>query len=145
MSSGPTYPKITLTAHEFIPSNEEVLLLQYISSENRLGGRPGNLKDTYSPPLALRDVEIDGLIEMCQCHIDSIIDENRNPLEFIIGDASVIVWQIYDIVNHYRRSSNSDEQKRKLVSINCKHIAKLLYSRTLSYGKLQSYKLCIIS
>jgi hypothetical protein len=107
ISSGPFYPAIKLTVHEFQPSNPEFLALLYMRSKNGC-----QFRNQYSLPLGIHDTETKELREKCLSHIQSIADGERYFGELCYGDTSVISWVCFEAINRYRKSCLPSKQVR---------------------------------
>jgi hypothetical protein len=115
MSSGPTYPPIVLTVHEFIPANKEFLALSY-APPNVNNPTPA-LEQVYAPPFGLlEDNSRNKLRKSCREHIKAIIRQNRAACEARCGDVAPLSWEIHKIVHHYRLSQSTLRNVRQLSS-----------------------------
>src|SRR5450432_1460977 len=99
LSSGPTYPKIYLTAHEFSTSNAEDLALDYVGTDEKCH----KFTRSYAPPWALYKVDRKTLKEVCFKHVKGIINLERDIGEATMGDTSMLSWEVFEALNRYRR------------------------------------------
>jgi hypothetical protein len=117
MSSGPTYPKMRLTATEFRPLNQEILALNLVASKEDTDGQCFKFIPSYAPPFGLDRVSAKELRKICLEHIKAIIEKERDVGEADQGDISIISWKAFEAVNRYRRSIGHNGNVSCLLSI----------------------------
>jgi hypothetical protein len=105
MSSGPYYPGICLTAHEFQPINPKFLALDYIEPSTRGTDQHQKYTPSYAPPIGLYGISQDKLRQVCLKHIKAIIEQERHDGEYTQGDISEVSWKTFEAVNRYRKAS----------------------------------------
>lgn len=111
MSSGPTYPIIVLTAHEFIVSNREFLELEYITSDIPTDESPKRFQKSYSPPWGVYGSELCSVKQKILRHVKDIIRGPRDREEAESDETSIISWKLAEAVNAYRQSSKVSSKK----------------------------------
>ena len=108
LSSGPEYPPILITVREFRPRNVNFLALQHIEKiEKREGGQEHRLSPSYAPPFGLISRDNPDLGEKCLNHIKAIANMKRDHNEVEFGQMSEVSWKILDIIDRYRRATES--------------------------------------
>lgn len=103
MSSGLEYPTNQVVVAEFVPSNRQFLSLSYV--KQAICGDQYEFAASYAPPWGLYGPGTDFLKNTCLNHITSIIEQSQSLGECALGDTSIILWELYEAVNHYRISS----------------------------------------
>ena len=115
MLSGPTYPKMRLTATEFRPLNQKILALKLVASKADTDGQCLKFIPSYAPPFGLYCVRAEELRHICLEHIKAIIEKERDVGEADQGDISIISWKAFEAVNRYRRSIGRNGNVSSLV------------------------------
>lgn len=106
--SGPCYPAIELTVHEFQPSNPESLALLHLRSVNGC-----QVRSRFSLPLGIRNAETKELREKCLRHIESIVDVEQYSKENFDYYTSIISYKCLQAINRYRISCPTSQQVRQ--------------------------------
>jgi hypothetical protein len=114
ISSGPDYPPIRLTVHEFLPKNLEFLYLKYVGTTNGAGEKCHKFTESFAPPLGIDGDYLVDLRKKCKSHVNSIIDQERDIGEATRGDTSMLSWEIFEAINRYRRSSHNEQVRDRV-------------------------------
>lgn len=106
ISSGPTYQPISLWVHEFQPVNEESLVLPQIKTDGD-GTIRSDFTHRYAPPFALLPTATGRVLrEKCREHVELIAKGPRGEGELYYKDTSVVSWDIFNVIDQYRKSTN---------------------------------------
>lgn len=99
ISSGPTYPPMSIIVHEFRTPDPGFLVFKEIMVDK--GTKIPHFVDTYSPPLGITDFsqDVEGKLES---HIHSIIENQRNYGEVVYGDTSQLSWDVFEAVRRFQ-------------------------------------------
>jgi hypothetical protein len=109
LSSGPSYPPITVTVRAFRTKDPKFSLLKRFMPGS--GGAAPFFAEFYSPPLGITDFTQD-LERKLANHIQRIVEGQRNEREVLYGDTSRLTWDVHEAVRLY-------QQANKDVSFSC--------------------------
>jgi hypothetical protein len=102
ISSGPTYPPISIVVHEFCTSDLSFLAFKKIVTD-QVTKVPQFIK-AYAPPLGITDLNQD-LEGKLKNHIQKIVEGKRNYGEVVYGDTSQLAWDVFEAVRQYQRAN----------------------------------------
>lgn len=104
MSSGPKYDIFHLTITEFRPRDEDFLAFNVVGPKDDGDSQSQRFIASYAPPFGLHRTSAKELKNKCLDHIKSIIEMERDIGEATRGDISMLSWQVFEVVNNYRKS-----------------------------------------
>jgi hypothetical protein len=105
VSSGPTYPPMTLSLREFCATREDFLDVKRLEKAGLDSECDLKIVVRKSLPLGLPLSEVSLLKRQCLQHIRSIISLTRSPQEMEFGETCIISSKVLIAVERYRISS----------------------------------------
>ncbi len=110
VSSGPAYPVINISVHEFLPKNLDPnhdFLYMYHAPPN-VNSPVSHLRRIYAPPFALPDNK-DGskLRDDCHEHIKAMTKHGRFSKDATNGSVAPVSLEVFEAVNKYRKSKRA--------------------------------------
>jgi hypothetical protein len=102
-TSGGLYETISLTVHEYLPANQDLLVFHTVKRDP--GTQMHTTESSPAPPLALYEQDFDGLREKLSSNMNSISQNIRNTSEATFGLMSEMTLEVINAIYRYGTAS----------------------------------------